>query len=190
MCSRCAPVFVDQSFKAWIIADRVPDRVELQKRNVDSVWRRERTFNQLQGLLLLPGPAVDLGKRDRHLWTIEGVFRLGQKFDGAFAFADRFLLPAKTGENRAELRVTAWIIRNVAHGFFHDDAGALEVGPRFVFFRSDRFLLPAKTGENRAELRVTAWIIRNVAHGFFHDDAGALEVGPRFVFFPKHKVKD
>jgi len=68
---------VDQSLKARIASKRIPDRIELQKRNRDSSGRTKRMLEELKRLIGFTRPRVNFGELKRSFWSFESILRFG-----------------------------------------------------------------------------------------------------------------
>src|SRR5438105_4352466 len=93
-------VLVDQSFEAWVFAQRVPHRLKLEYCDSEAVWNVEQMIEQAKCFVEFPGPGINLGEGSGGLWPIKSVLGFRQQFDGALAFLDRFFFLTQGGEDK------------------------------------------------------------------------------------------
>ena len=71
-------VLVDQSLKAWIIAQRVPHRLKLEDRDREAVWDLKQMIEQAKCFVEFPSPGINLGERRGGLWPIKSILEFRQ----------------------------------------------------------------------------------------------------------------
>jgi hypothetical protein len=104
----------DQSLKTRVAAQRIPDRIEFENRNCDSVGRMQRAFENVQRLVRFTGQGVNLGKRDSDTWAIKSIFRLRCQLNRMLALCNGFFLAILAYQNESEFQVTSRVTRTFA----------------------------------------------------------------------------
>ena len=84
----------DDFFEAWIVSQRIPERVEAQVAVGCASGDFRENFELLKSKVPLPGQGANYRKAIQRVRAIEGVFRDRQKRDSPAGLAERvFLLP-------------------------------------------------------------------------------------------------
>src|SRR5437588_5028321 len=98
-------VLVEQSLKARICSQRVPNRIYFQTLHGDSARSAQQSVQDFNRATVVAKNGVNFGHPSRNFRAAKGVFALRKQFAGAPRFSQRGIFISEIGENFRELNM-------------------------------------------------------------------------------------